>query len=53
MLLNCDIVQKTSKTGNPYRVLRVTLSEKPPVSKDVFVTDAEIAILSMSQNSSN
>lgn len=53
MQLNCEIVQKTSKAGNPYRVLRVQLSEKPPVTKDVFIDDAEIAILSMSQNSSN
>ena len=53
MLLDCNIVEKTAKAGNVYRVLRIKLSDNPPVSKDCFITDAEIGILSMSQNSSN
>lgn len=54
MLLDCTIVEKTSKAGNPYIQLRIKLCEKPLVVKDVFLEDAEIAILSLNQeNTSN
>lgn len=49
MQLECNVVQKTSKAGNPYMVLRVTLCQKPLVQKDVFIDEAELAILSLNQ----
>jgi len=45
MLLECNVVEKTSKAGNPYLVLRVDLGNN--VKKDVFLNDAEVAILSL------
>lgn len=50
MLLECSIVEKTSKAGKPYVQLRITLCKKPLVVKDVFLEDAEIAILSLNQS---
>lgn len=47
MLLDCKIVEKTSKAGKQYVQLRIQLCEKPLVTKDVFLEDAEIAILSL------
>lgn len=46
MLLECSVVEKTSKAGKPYLVLRVDLGNN--VKKDVFLNDAEVAILSLS-----
>ena len=45
MQLECKVVEKTSKAGNPYLVLRVELGNN--VKKDVFLNDAEVAILSL------
>ena len=47
MQLECTINTKTSKAGNPYTVLSVVLSHQPLVVKDVFLNDAEIAILQL------
>lgn len=47
MLLNCEIVNKTSKAGNPYVQLRIVLCESPRVVKDVFLEEAELAILKL------
>lgn len=47
MKLECEVVQKTSKAGNPYLQLRIQLSENPKVFKDVFLEDAELAILTI------
>ena len=47
MQLECNIVTKKSKAGNDYTVLSVVLSQSPKVTKDVFLTDAEIAILQL------
>lgn len=47
MLLDCEMVTKKSKAGNDYTVLEVQLSENPPVKKDVFLTDAEIALIKL------
>ena len=50
MPLKWTVVEKTSKQGNPNTVLRVELGNN--VKKDVFLNDAEIAILQLnSQNS--
>lgn len=49
MKLECNVVEKTSKAGTPYLVLRIQLSEKPSVTKDVFLNDAEVAILSLNE----
>lgn len=45
MKLECEVVQKTSKAGAPYLVLRIDLGSN--VKKDVFLNDAEVAILSI------
>lgn len=45
MKLDCEVVQKTSKAGNPYLVLRVDLGSN--VKKDVFLSDAEVALLTI------
>ena len=45
MQLECNVVEKTSKAGNPYLVLRIDLGNN--VKKDVFLNDAEVAILSL------
>lgn len=45
MKLDCTVVEKTSKAGKPYIVLRVDLGNN--VKKDVFLNDAEVAILSL------
>lgn len=45
MQLECTVVEKTSKAGQPYMVLRVNLGNN--VKKDVFLNDAEVAILSL------
>ncbi len=50
MKLECNVVEKTSKVGNPYVQLRITLSEKPRVVKDVFLEEAELAILSLNSS---
>lgn len=47
MKLECNLVNKVSKAGNPYTSLRIQLLESPPVFKDVFVTDSEIALLQL------
>lgn len=47
MLLECNMVTKKSKAGNDYTVLTVQLSEQPKVTKDVFLSDAEIALLQL------
>ena len=47
MLLECTIVEKISKKNEPYVQLRIELSKNPRVCKDVFLEDAEIAILSL------
>lgn len=49
MLLECNTVTKKSKAGNDYTVLSIVLSEQPKVVKDVFLTDAEIALLQLSK----
>lgn len=48
MTLNCEVVQKTSKSGNPYLVLRVDLGSN--VKKDVFLSDAEVALLTLNSS---
>lgn len=48
MTLNCEVVQKTSKAGNPYLVLRVDLGSN--VKKDVFLSDAEVALLTLNSS---
>lgn len=47
MQLECNMVTKKSKAGNDYTVLSVVLSESPKVTKDVFLSDAEIALLQL------
>lgn len=47
MKLECNVVQKTSKAGSPYLVLRIELGSN--VNKDVFLNDAEVAILTLNQ----
>lgn len=47
MLLECNMVTKKSKAGNDYTVLSIQLSESPKVTKDVFLSDAEIALLQL------
>lgn len=47
MQLECNMVTKKSKAGNDYTVLSILLSQLPPVTKDVFLTDAEIALLQL------
>ena len=51
MKLECEVVQKTSKAGNPYLVLRVNLGSN--VKKDVFLNDAEVAILTINSSDNN
>lgn len=51
MKLDCEVVQKTSKAGNPYLVLRVDLGSN--VKKDVFLNDAEVAILTIHSSDNN
>ena len=47
MQLECNMVTKKSKAGNDYTVLAVVLSQSPLVVKDVFLSDAEIALLQL------
>lgn len=47
MQLECNMVTKTSKSGNPYTVLQVQISQSPPVYVECFLRDAEIAILQL------
>lgn len=47
MLLECNVVTKKSKAGNDYTVLSIQLSDAPKVVKDVFLSDAEIALLQL------
>lgn len=47
MQLECSLVTKKSKAGNDYTVLSVVLSESPKVTKDVFLSGAEIALLQL------
>lgn len=49
MLLDCNLVTKKSKAGNDYTVLSIVLSEQPKVVKDVFLSDAEIALLQLGE----
>lgn len=49
MQLECNMVTKTSKAGNEYTVLSIVLSDSPRVVKDVFLNDAEIALLQLSK----
>ena len=49
MRLECTIVEKISKAGSPYQVLRIDLGQG--VKKDFFLNDAEFAILKL--NSEN
>jgi hypothetical protein len=48
MNLHCEVVEKTSKAGNPYQVLRINIGSG--VKKDVFLNDAEVAILSLTSS---
>lgn len=47
MQLECNMVTKQSKAGNDYTVLSIVLSQSPKVVKDVFLTDAEIALIQL------
>jgi len=47
MLLECNIVQKTSKAGNPYNVLQVEILDKPRVCVECFLNDSDIALLQL------
>lgn len=47
MQLECNMETKKSKAGNDYTVLSIVLSTSPKVVKDVFLTDAEIALLQL------
>lgn len=51
MQLECNVVEKISKAGSPYNVLRIDLGNG--VKKDVFLNDAEIAILSLCNSANN
>lgn len=42
-----NMITKKSKAGNDYTVLSIVLSQSPKVTKDVFLTDAEIALLQL------
>lgn len=45
MLLECTVVQKISKAGNPYNVLRVDLGHNAYL--EPYITNAEIAVLAL------
>lgn len=47
MQLECNMITKVSQKGNNYTVLSIVLSQSPKVVKDVFLTDAEIALLQL------
>lgn len=47
MQLECNMETKKSKAGNDYTVLSIVLSQSPKVKKDVFLNDAEIALLQL------
>lgn len=42
------VVEKTSKSGNPYVAIEVYITDK--VKKLVFLTQAEVALLKMNSN---
>lgn len=47
MKLECEVVSKTSKAGNPYNVLRVVICESPKVVKDFYLEDSDVALLQL------
>lgn len=55
MFVNAELVEKTSKAGNKYICVEVSLTDK--VKKVVFLTDAEVELLklymSSTKNSTN
>ncbi len=46
-ILKAELVQKTSKNGNPYTVLELSITDK--VKKQVFLSDAEIELIKITQ----
>ena len=51
MLLDCKIIERTSKAGNPYVVLQIDIGLG--CKKDVFLNDSEKAILALQQTADN
>lgn len=51
MLLECKVVEKISKKGEPYLVLSIDLGMC--CTKDVFLTDSEKVILSLRETAEN
>lgn len=43
--MKCEIVEKTSKAGNKYKVLQIHLT--PNYSKDVFLEEAELQLITL------
>ncbi len=43
--MKCEIVEKTSKAGNKYKVLQIHLT--PGYKKDVFLEDAELELITL------
>ena len=49
MFVNAELVEKTSKVGNKYICVEVSLTDK--VKKVVFLTDAEVELLKLYMSS--
>ena len=50
MLLECEVRQKIStKTGNPYNVLAVKVTDNPPTWLELFIDSNQSALLAIAQ----
>lgn len=48
MLLECEVRPKVStKTGNPYNVLAVKVTDKPPTWLELFIDSNQSALLAI------